>query len=131
MDFQNEFDGVTCIDALEHVFPEEWLGIVRGFREALKPDGVLYFTVDLGGDHVEEAYKRAKALGLPVVFGEVADQVEELYERADLYGEEADRSVYHYHPSLKQVRSWVSQEGLLIEEEGTGKWYKHFIMRKN
>jgi hypothetical protein len=46
----------------------------------LKPGGVLYFTLDLGGDYVEEAYERAKALGLPVVFGEVADKVEEAYE---------------------------------------------------
>jgi len=133
MDFQNEFDGVICIDALEHVFPEEWPGIVRGFREALKPDGVLYFTLDLGGDHVEGAYERAKALGLPVVFGEVVDQVEEAYERAVASGGKAeaeDVAVYHYHPSLEQVRTWVSQEGLVIEEEGTGNWYEHFVVRK-
>jgi len=47
MDFQNEFDGVICIDALEHVFPEDWPVIVRGFQEALKPDGFLYFTLDV------------------------------------------------------------------------------------
>ncbi|HEY98451.1 MAG TPA: class I SAM-dependent methyltransferase [Dehalococcoidia bacterium] len=133
MDFQNEFDGVTCIDALEHVFPEEWPGIAHGFREALNPDGVLYFTVDLGGDHLEEAYERAKAMGLPVVFGEVVDEVEEAYERAVTSGEKAeaeDVAVYHYHPSLEQVRTWISQEGLVIEEEGIGNWYEHFIMRK-
>lgn len=133
MDFQNEFDGAICIDALEHVFPEEWPGIVRGFWEALKPDGVLYFTVDLGGDHVEGAYERAKALGLPVVFGEVVDQVEEAYERAITSGGKAeaeDVGVYHYHPSLEQVRTWVSQEGLALEEEGTGNWYEHFVVRK-
>ena len=133
MDFQNEFDGVICIDALEHISPEEWPGIVRGFQGALKPGGVLYFTVDRGGDHVKGAYERTKALGLPVVFGEVVDEVEEAYERAVASGGKAeaeDVAVYHYHPSLEQVRTWISQEGLVIEEEGAGKWYEHFIMRK-
>ncbi len=133
MNFQNEFDGVICIDALEHVFPEEWPGIVRGFREALKPGGVLYFTVDLGGDRVKGAYEKAKTLGLPVVFGEVVDELEEAYQRAVASGGKAeaeDVAVYHYHPSLEQVRTWISQAGLAIEEEGTGNWYEHFIMRK-
>jgi 2-polyprenyl-3-methyl-5-hydroxy-6-metoxy-1,4-benzoquinol methylase len=50
MDFHEEFDGVTCIDALEHICPEDWPGIVQNFRNALKPGGVLYFTVDRGWD---------------------------------------------------------------------------------
>jgi hypothetical protein len=33
----------------------------------------------------------------------------------------ADSAVYHYHPSLEQVRTWVSQAGPVIEEEGAGK----------
>ncbi|HEY93779.1 MAG TPA: class I SAM-dependent methyltransferase [Dehalococcoidia bacterium] len=133
MNFQNEFDGVICLDAMEHVCPEDWPGIVRRFRKALKPGGVLYFTVDRGGDHVEMAYERAKALGLPVVFGEVVDEVEEAYERAVASGGKAeaeDVAVYHYHPSSEQVRTWISQEGLVIEEEGIGEWYEHFVMRK-
>jgi len=109
MDFQEEFDGVICIDALEHVCPEDWPGIMHGFQKALKPGGVLYFTADLEGGRVEEAYERAKALGLPVVFGEVADEVETAYERATasglpgVPGELADAAVYHYYPSLEQV----------------------------
>ena len=142
MDFREAFDGAICIDAMEHVCPEDWPGILRKFREALKPGGVLYFTVDLGGDYVEGAYERGKALGLPVVYGEVADKVEEAYERAmamempmvpdDL----GDSAVYHYHPPLEQVRTWLSQAGLALEEEGTGigddhwKGYEHFVVRK-
>ena len=142
MDFREAFDGVICIDAMEHICPEDWPGILRKFREALKPGGVLYFTVDLGGDYVEGAYERGKALGLPVVYGEVADKVEEAYERAmamempivpdDL----GDSAVYHYHPPLEQVRTWLIQAGLAIEEEGTGSgdehWngYQHFMVRK-
>jgi len=142
MDFREAFDGVICIDALEHICPEDWPEILPRFREALKPGGVLYFTADLGGDHVEEAYERAKALGLPVVFGEVADKVEEIYakvkalEWSRIPDELADSAVYHYHPSLEQVRTWVSQAGLAIEEEGTGDrgedWngYEHFVVSK-
>jgi cyclopropane fatty-acyl-phospholipid synthase-like methyltransferase len=142
MDFQDEFDGATCIDALEHVSPEDWPGILQGFREALKAGEVLYFTVDQGGDYVEEAYERAKAMGLPVVYGEVADRVEEAFEQAmamevpmvpdDL----GDSAVYHYHPSLEQVRTWLSQARLAIDEEGTGTGYEgwegyaHFVVRK-
>jgi cyclopropane fatty-acyl-phospholipid synthase-like methyltransferase len=142
MDFREAFDGAICIDAMEHVCPEDWPEILRRFQEALKPRGVLYFTVDLGGDYVEESYERAKALGLPVVYGEVADRLEEAYERAmamempmvpdDL----GDSAVYHYHPPLEQVRTWLSQAGLAIEEEGTGAGYEdwdgyhHLVVRK-
>lgn len=143
MDFREAFDGLICIDAMEHVCPEDWPGILRRFQEALKPGGVLYFTADLGGDDVQEAYERAKALGLPVVFGEVVDKVEEAYEQVMALekteapdGELADKAVYHYHPSLEQVRTWLSQAGLAIEEGGTGSgsehWYgyEHFVVRK-
>jgi len=139
IDFREAFDGVICVDAMEHVCPEDWPGILRRFREALKPGGVLYFTVDTTGadkDKVEDAYERAKARGLPVVFGEVADEVEEAYERVkalgppEVSGELSDVAVYHYHPSLEQVRAWIGQAGLEIEEEGTGNGYEHFVVRK-
>ena len=137
MNFREAFDGVICIDAMEHVCPEDWPGILRGFRKALKPGGVLYLTLDLAeADEVEEAYERAKARGLPVVFGELADKVEEAYERVKalglpvVSGELADVAVYHYYPSLEQVRAWIGQAGLAIEEEGTGNGYEHFVVRK-
>jgi hypothetical protein len=101
---------------------------------------VLYFTVDRReadeADEVRAAYERARAQGLPVVYGEVADQVDELYERAKalgvsaLPGELVDFSVYHYCPSLAQVRAWLDQAGFAVDEEGTGKWYEHFLVRK-
>jgi 2-polyprenyl-3-methyl-5-hydroxy-6-metoxy-1,4-benzoquinol methylase len=46
LNFQNEFEGAICIDTLLHVFPEEWPVILHKFREALKPDGLLYFTIE-------------------------------------------------------------------------------------
>jgi len=142
MDFREAFDGVICMDAMEHVCPEDWPGILRGFREALKPGGVLYLTLDLAeADKVEEAYERAKGRGLPVVFGEVVDRVEEAFRSLLSYedifdipeealGEYADMAVYHYYPSLEQVRACIGQAGLVIEEEGTGNGYEHFVVRK-
>ena len=135
INFREAFDGVICMDAMEHVCPEDWPGILRRFREALKPDGVLYVTVVLAeADELEKAYERAKGRGLPVVFGELADQVEEAYERElglpVVLAEEADEAAYHYCPSMEQVRAWIGQAGLVFEEEGTGNWYEHFVVRK-
>jgi hypothetical protein len=130
---------------MEHVCPEDWPGILRRFREALKPSGALYLSfctreLEEAGT-VERAYERAKEQGLPVVFGEVADQVEEglqfflSYEDVfeipeEAFGERADVAVYHYYPALEQVRAWVDGAELVVEEEGTSKWYQHFLMSK-
>jgi 2-polyprenyl-3-methyl-5-hydroxy-6-metoxy-1,4-benzoquinol methylase len=146
MDFREAFDGVICIDALEHVCPEDWPEILARFQEALRPGGMFYVTVDAAelGDY-RVAYERAKAMGLPVVFGEVADELDEVYAQAmalealdprALSGERLDLSVYHYHPSMEQVRTWLDQAGLAIEdeaieEEGTGEGYVHLLARKN
>ena len=141
MDFRAEFAGVICMDALEHVCPEDWPGIVARFQKALRPGGMLYVTVDAAelGEY-REAYERAKAMGLPVVFGEVADELDAVYAQAmalealderALSGERLDLSVYHYHPFMEQVRTWFDQAGLAIEEEGTGDEYAHLLARKN
>jgi SAM-dependent methyltransferase len=141
MEFQAIFDGVICMDALEHICPEDWPGILANFHKALKPGGILYITVDaLELGEYRGAYERAKAMGLPVVFGEEADELDEVYTLAmalesldenAILGEKLDLSVYHYHPSMEQVGIWFNQAGLAIEEEGTGKWYVHVLARKN
>jgi SAM-dependent methyltransferase len=136
MDFHTAFDGVTCIDAMEHVCPEDWPGIVRNFYEALKPHGVLYFTLELSvTDELDLHYHRALELGLPVVFGEVADRVTTSYEGLKAAGpsswkELADSAVYHYYPQLDQVCTWVTEAGFRVEEEGTGSGYQHYIARR-
>lgn len=138
MDFVEAFDGAICVDALEHVPPEDYPGILRGLQEALKPGGVLYFTVDQAdAGEIQASYERARARGLPVVFGEVADKVEQAYQQARalgrplLHGELADAAVYHYYPPLEQVREWVMQAGLAVIDEGAGSGYYHFIARKS
>jgi SAM-dependent methyltransferase len=144
MDFRAAFDGAICMDAMEHICPEDWPGILQRFHAALRPGGVLYFTANVQEaerDLVDQSYARARARGLPVVYGEVADEVEAGHDFFmgfenvfDIPGsaieERADTAVYHYYPSIEQVRAWLAQAGLLIEEQRTGEWYEHYLVRK-
>lgn len=145
MDFQTVFDGAICMDAMEHICPEDWPGIMSGFNQALKPGGMIYLTADaheLGDYH--EAYERARLMGLPVVYGETVDELDDAYAEGmehdwrdpawKVSGERMDNAVYHFHPSMEQVRAWFTQAGFTIEEEavGTGymEAYMHVLARK-
>jgi 2-polyprenyl-3-methyl-5-hydroxy-6-metoxy-1,4-benzoquinol methylase len=137
MDFQEAFDGVICIDAMEHVSPEDYPHILRKFQEALKVGGVLYFTMDREDPReLKEAYERAKAKGLPVVVGEVVDKVDQAIPQVKALGQtvsltQADAAVYHFYPSIDQAHEWIKRAGLTIEEESFGSGYHHFMARKN
>jgi 2-polyprenyl-3-methyl-5-hydroxy-6-metoxy-1,4-benzoquinol methylase len=132
IDFSSKFDGAICIDAMEHICPEDWPGILTRFQKALKPGGVLYFTVEEPeGEQVQQAYDRAKAFELPVVYGEVVDKVDEADLKKAGLAPQADLYVYHYYPTLEQVRAWLNMAGLIITEEGSGTWYVHFLSMKN
>lgn len=114
MAFQEEFDGAICMDAMEHVCPEDWLPIFHNFYRALKPVGVFYFTVEIADEQeVEQAYREGKQSGLPVVKGEWIND-----------------GVYHYYPPMSQVRSWLGEANLKVVEEGEGDGYHHFLTRK-
>lgn len=114
MNFENAFDGVICMDAMENVCPEDWTVVVGNFHRALKQGGCLYFTLEIADEvEVKAAFEEAKGQGLPVV-----------------YGEWVNDDVYHYYPSLEQVREWVQQSGFSILEEGEGDGYHHFLMSK-
>ena len=114
MSFENVFDGAICMDAMEHVCPEDWTLILGNFQRALKRHGYLYFTVELQEEaEVKAAFDEAQQLGLPVV-----------------YGEWINEGVYHYYPSLERVREWVQRVGFSILEEGEGDMYHHFLTRK-
>ncbi len=136
MTFHAVFDGVTCIDAMEHVSPEDYPFILRCFSEALKPGGILYFTMERADPaELEHAYARARAKGLPVVPGEVVDEVDASLEQATALdqppsGALADAAVYHFYPTLEQAREWIDRAGLVIQEEGFGSGYHHFLAKK-
>ncbi|MEX0755448.1 MAG: class I SAM-dependent methyltransferase [Actinomycetota bacterium] len=40
--FDRDFDGAMCVDAMEHVPPEEWPLVVGNFHRAIRPRGYLY-----------------------------------------------------------------------------------------
>jgi SAM-dependent methyltransferase len=140
LDFPAEFDGILCMDALEHICPEDILVILANFYKALKPGEVLYFTEDVfeQGDY-RESYERARSMGLTVLFGEVVDELDEAYQEAMEHdwcdptrvvsGERLDHSVYHYHPSMPQLRQWLSQAGFNLLDEATGDDYAHYLAR--
>lgn len=112
--FQQAFDGAICMDALEHVCPEDWLGIFGNFQKALKPQGHLYFTVEIiDPADIEQAFVKWQKLGVPVVYGELPEEDE----------------VYHYYPPMGQVRAWCRLAGFDLVEEGEGDGYHHFVWR--
>jgi ubiquinone/menaquinone biosynthesis C-methylase UbiE len=115
MTFQDVFDGAICMDALEHVCPEDWPPILHNFHRALKTSGIFYFTVEIADENdVELAFRQGQELGLPMVHGEWWINTE----------------LYHYYPSMAQVRDWLQQAGFEIIEEGEGDGYHHFIARR-
>jgi SAM-dependent methyltransferase len=117
--FQQEFDAVLTVDAMENVPPEEWPLILRNLRRALRPGGLLYMTVEEADESViDEAYAALSRAGLPAVRGEVT---------------EGDVAGYHYYPGRKQVVDWFAAEHLEVldeafkQEDGWG--YRHFLLR--
>ena len=118
LDLAPDFGGVMCIDAMENVPPEDWPIVLANLHRALKPDGLLYLTVE---EHdqadIDRAHADASARGLPVVPGEI------LFHGTD----------YHYVPTRPQVTEWVAAEGLAVVEEadspGEGYSYWHLLLR--
>ena len=121
MKFREMFDGVICMDAMEHICPEDYPGILHGFQVALKPGGVLYLRrIGRGTRFRFEGILRVrKTSGLPIVFGEVADKAafKQAMEQTDVSDEFTDRAVYHYYPPLEKVREWIDQAGLKLRRK--------------
>ncbi len=118
MAFRDDFNGAICMDAMENVCPEDWPFVLNNFYRALKRQGYLYFTAETienaDENEIKQAFEKAQATGLPVVYGEWPDQ-----------------GVYHYHPTNQQVKEWVQQAGFEILEEANGEiWYYHILVRK-
>jgi 2-polyprenyl-3-methyl-5-hydroxy-6-metoxy-1,4-benzoquinol methylase len=40
-----EFDAVLTIDAMEHIPPEDWPGVLANLHQAARPGGLVYLTV--------------------------------------------------------------------------------------
>jgi len=118
MDFQGEFDGAMCIDAMENVFPEDWPLVVGNLRRAVRPGGPVYLTVEtIDEAEIDRVFAEATAQGLPVVRGEHTVR----------------GGGYHFYPALPQVAEWIKGAGLnvVVEglSEGTNYGYIHLICR--
>ncbi len=116
--YKGDFDGIICMDAMENVPPEEWPLVLGNFHRALKPGGLLYFTTEtvenLDENELKQAFEKAQAAGLPVV-----------------YGENPDEDVYHYHPSNELVRESTRQAGFKVLKDANGEiWYFHLLAKK-
>ncbi len=116
--YQDIFDGVICMDAMENVCPEDWPLVLNNFYRALKPRGYLYFTAETlenaDENEIKQAFERAHQAGLPIVYGEFPDE-----------------EVYHYHPTNQEVKELAQQAGFEILREANGEiWYFHILLRK-
>lgn len=117
MAMEAECDAAMCIDAMEHVPPEQWPQVLANLRRAIRPDAYLYLTVEQV-ELVELDHAVAAAGEAPVVHGE------------DVSG---DTGGYHFYPSRKQVADWLRVAGLVIVDEADewleGYGYHHLLLR--
>jgi SAM-dependent methyltransferase len=118
MAYRDAFDGAICVDAMENVCPEDWFPVLKSFHQALKQQGLLYFTAETVENtdefEIKEAYEKAQQAALPIV-----------------YGERIEDGVYHFHPTNQQVKEWAQQAGFEIIIESNGEiWYYHILLRK-
>jgi len=117
--FGGEFDAVMCIDAMEHVPPEDWPRVLANLRRALVSGGHLYLTVEeVDRGELERAFVEATAAGLPAVYGEDV-------------GEKTGG--YHYYPDREQIRRWLAEVGFAlvdeVDERLDGYGYRHLLVR--
>jgi SAM-dependent methyltransferase len=121
--YVDAFDGVLCIDAMEHVPPEDWPVVVANLARALRAAGFLYLTLEILADqqaHLDRALAEALASGVPAVAGEDVGE---------------DTGGYHFYPSDGQVTEWLAGAGLEIVEDVTDisydDWgYRHLLVRR-
>ena len=112
--FDEAFDAVMCVDAMEFVGPEDWPVVSRALARAARLDAPLYLTVELADPaEVRASYHAARQQGHPVVPGEDFDGVG-----------------YHHYPGRDQVERWLGDAGLELLEQGIGDGYLHLLLRR-
>lgn len=108
-----------CIDAMEHVPPEDWPPVLRSLRQALRSGAYLYLTVEeVDRRELDRVFHETREAGLPTVHGEDV--------RAESGG-------YHYYPAREQVSGWLADAGFAVVDEADegldGYGYHHLLMR--
>jgi SAM-dependent methyltransferase len=119
LSYVRRFDAVLTIDAMQHIPPEDWPGVLANLRGAVRPGGLLYLTVqELEQQHLERAFARLSARGLPAVRGELAD---------------GNPAGYHFFPGRDKAVDWFCRQELAIVDEGfrrgNGWGHRHFLLR--
>jgi len=119
LSYAGRFDAVLTIEAMQHIPPEDWPGVLANLRRAVRPGGPVYLTVqDLHQHHLQRAFESLCARRLPAVRGELA---------------EPDTPGYHYFPGRDQAADWFGRQGLAIVDEGfwrgNGWGHHHFLLR--
>jgi 2-polyprenyl-3-methyl-5-hydroxy-6-metoxy-1,4-benzoquinol methylase len=119
LSYPGQFDAVVTIEAMQHIPPEDWPGVLANLHRAVRPGGLVYLTVqELDQHHIQRAFESLRARGLPAVRGELA---------------EPDTLGYHYFPARDQAVDWFGQQGLAIIDEGfrrgNGWGHHHFLLR--
>jgi SAM-dependent methyltransferase len=114
------FPGLLCVDAMENIGPEDWPGVLAGFRAVLQPGGSAYLSVELPSDADDPREAGAPALdqdpdarAAPLVPGEVLSA----------------GSGYHYYPDLASVRGWLAAAGFTVVADEPGDGYQQFLTR--
>jgi 2-polyprenyl-3-methyl-5-hydroxy-6-metoxy-1,4-benzoquinol methylase len=116
------FDGVLCIDAMEHVPPEDWPQVVHNLGRACRDGGLVYMSLEVLADqqaHLDRALAEALAQGVPAVRGEDVGE---------------DTGGYHFYPADEQIMEWLEAARMRIVEDVTdmtyGEWgYRHLLLR--
>jgi 2-polyprenyl-3-methyl-5-hydroxy-6-metoxy-1,4-benzoquinol methylase len=117
--FDREFDAAMCVDAMEHVPPEDWPRVLENLARAVPPGAHIYLTLEQvePGD-LDEGLAEASAAGLPAVFGEVIED---------------DTGGYHHYADPGEVDRWLAEAGLELVDEGEewldGYGYRHVFLR--
>jgi SAM-dependent methyltransferase len=120
LSFESVFDGVMCIDAMEHVPPEDWPNVVAAFHRALRPDGHLLLTLEeIEKEAIDEAFTVSSDEGSPATYGEVT---------------EGDTAGYHFYPGRERIDRWLAEGGFLMVDDAD-EWlddygYRHVLLRR-
>ncbi len=111
LDYEEEFDGLICVDSMENVFPEDRSRVLANFHRALRSGGYLYFLTELIEEsELRDAHEAGRCAGMPVIPGEHA------HERG-----------YHYYPPIQRVKDCTREVGFEIVEEAVGDGYDHLL----
>lgn len=112
MEFDAEFDAVICIDVLYLLPPEDWPEALTRIRRALKPGGIIYFTVDTARPaELQESLAVARAHHLPAVYGEMAHTVG-----------------YRFHPTAEQLDDWLEWAELVVVDQAPAGTTIHYTV---